>query len=338
LHPGSDVRFKTIVFLISILAGACTTSPGAPSEGGASGLLQGQTVNAIDGGAAAGLVVTVGRAQPVTSDREGHFVAVVGGHGTYHTTIQGDQIVERQTKISGPASSPQRLSVIPSTFNLQAFDEMCRSANNQLQRWTTAPALVVLASVMSYRGGTGDEYGATSEQLSDDEVTEMVAHLTEGLALLTGGTYGTFASVQVERPSSGDRVTVTRNGKIVVGRYNGIVSLASTIGYGQWLAGPDGAVSGGAIFLDRDFDRDDRRRRLLRIHELGHALGYLHVTSAPSIMNPSIGPEPTAFDRGAAIIAFQRPPGNRSPDVDPLVLAERGWLSPATLRWADPIP
>jgi hypothetical protein len=34
-------------------------------------------------------------------------------------------------------------------------------------------------------------------------------------------------------------------------------------------------------------------------------------------MNPAIGPEPTDFDRAAARIAFQRPPGNRAPDVDP---------------------
>jgi hypothetical protein len=56
---------------------------------------------------------------------------------------------------------------------------------------------------------------------------------------------------------------------------------------------------------------------LLRIHELGHALGYQHVTSRTSIMNPALGPEPSQFDREGAIIAFQRPPGNRAPDTDP---------------------
>jgi hypothetical protein len=34
-------------------------------------------------------------------------------------------------------------------------------------------------------------------------------------------------------------------------------------------------------------------------------------------MNPAIGPEPTQFDRDAAKIAFERLPGNRSPDTDP---------------------
>jgi hypothetical protein len=93
--------------------------------------------------------------------------------------------------------------------------------------------------------------------------------------------------------------------------------LAKTIGYGMWSEQPDGSIVGGAMYLDRAFDRDDNRRRLLRIHELGHALGYQHVESRTSIMNPSIGPEPTEFDRQGAMVAFARPAGNKSPDVDP---------------------
>jgi len=45
-------------------------------------------------------------------------------------------------------------------------------------------------------------------------------------------------------------------------------------------------------------------RRLLRTHELGHALGFNHVKSRVSIMNPRIGPEVTAFDRQVAMLAF----------------------------------
>jgi hypothetical protein len=71
------------------------------------------------------------------------------------------------------------------------------------------------------------------------------------------------------------------------------------------------------MFLDNDFDRADMRRRLLRIHELGHALGMMHVTERPSIMNPTLGPDVADFDRAAATIAFDRPIGNRAPDIDP---------------------
>jgi hypothetical protein len=59
--------------------------------------------------------------------------------------------------------------------------------------------------------------------------------------------------------------------------------------------------------LDDDFDRTSDRRRLLRTHELGHALGYNHVKSRASIMNPGIGSEPNAFDHQAALIAFRSP-------------------------------
>jgi hypothetical protein len=295
-------------------------------------------VNAIDGSAEGGLVVKIGSAQPVTSDSQGNFAAEVGSRGTYDATIQGGGIVERQMRVTGPTSAPERLSVIPLSFNLHAFDEMFRTSNGQLQRWTSAPGLVVLGSVMSYRGSMGSEYNATSEQMSDDEVAQLVADLTEGLSLLTGGAFQSFASVQIERPASGDRVSVNRTGKIVVGRYNGIMSMASTIGFGQWMAAPDGVVQGGAVFLDRDFDRDDRRRRLLRIHELGHALGCMHVSGTSSIMNASIGPEPTSFDRAASVIAFQRPPGNRSPDIDPSSLSQRSVSSSSSLHWSAPIP
>ncbi|HSC29543.1 MAG TPA: hypothetical protein VLD67_19860 [Vicinamibacterales bacterium] len=309
------MRRITLAAVAASLLIGCSRSPTDPSSSGPS-MLQGQTVNAVDGSAAASLTVQVGSTRAVTTNQEGFFEVEVGNPGTYRAVVRGNGVVQRETTVTAPSSNRTRLSLIPSSFDLAAFDEMFRTANERLQRWVNRPALVVVASVMDYRRGVS-EYEATGEQMSDDEVVQMVAHLTEGLALLTGNTYNAFTSVDVERPASGQRVKVTRTGMIVVGRYNGVVSLVNTIGYGQWSELADGTVNGGSMFLDRDFDRGDSRRRLLRIHELGHALGYLHVRTRTSIMNPSIGPEPTDFDRAGAVIAFQRPPGNRSPDVDP---------------------
>jgi hypothetical protein len=306
-----------IAVVIGIVNAACGGSPTAPSDAGTPRILQGQTVSAADGTSAPNISVKIGHLRPVMSDAEGMFQIDLEDPPSYAAVLSGHAMVERQTTLTGPFTDRVRLSLIPSAFDLTAFDEMFRTSNSRLQRWTTRPRLVVLATVMNYRSSPDETYVATSEQLTDEEVAAMVAHLTEGLALLTGGSYTTFSSVDVERPAEGARVSAMRAGAIVVGRYNGVLALAATIGYGQWAEQRDGAVTGGAMFLDSDFDKSDARRRLLRIHELGHALGYRHVTSRTSIMNPSIGPEPTDFDRVGAIIAFQRPPGNKAPDTDP---------------------
>ena len=329
----------SVICAIAALLSACSDTPSGPSDASTDTALLGYVVNAIDAAPAAGLLVRVGTARPVTTDTRGYFQADIAAPGTYETTISdsASTIVERHTTVNVPASERTRFSLIPASFDLQAFDEMFRTTNARLQRWTTRPSLVVLASVMSLKDGSGGSYSATSEQMSDEEVSEMIAHLTEGLSLLTGGTYTTFARVEVERPAAGERVTVWRPGTIVVGRYTGVVSTAGTIGFGQWAEQADGSISGGATFLDHEFDRTNSRRRLLRIHELGHALGYLHVTQRPSIMNPAIGPEPTEFDRAGAIIAFQRPPGNRAPDIDPSSTTLFSSGPNGSARWAAPV-
>jgi hypothetical protein len=323
-----------ILCVSGLLAWGCGSSPSGPSDAPDPGVLQGQTVNAIDGGATAGVSVQIG-VRNVNVDSNGFFRVDVGGPSTHNLRVRGSAIVERETAVTGPGAEPVRVSLIPASFDLDSFDQMFRYGG-ALQRWTTRPSLVVLASVMTYIPGLRDEYAATSEQLSEDEVNQLVMHLTEGLSILTAGTFTAFGSVEIERPAAGAKAAVNRPGKIVMGRYNGIVTLANTIGYGQWALNGDGAVSGGAMFLDRDFDRGDNRRRLLRIHELGHALGLMHVTNRTSIMNPAIGPDVTDFDRSAATIAFQRPTGNRAPDVDP---AGSGGIrsSQRALVWAAPV-
>jgi hypothetical protein len=329
------MRFTASAVLVSLLAvPACTKSPTDPSGG--STVFQGQTVNAIDGAPTPNLSVRIGT-RHVTTDGSGFFDVDLGRTGTYQAFVRGSGIVERETHVTGPGGSRTRVSVIPASFDLTAFDEMFRALNSRLARWTSRPTLVVLGTVMDYRGGS-ETYEATSEQLSDDELNQVIAHFTEGLGLLTGNTYTSFSAVEVERPAAGTRVSPYRTGKIVVGRYTGIATFARTIGYGQWGELPDGTIASGATFLDRDFDTNDSRRRLLRIHELGHALGYQHVESRTSIMNPAVGPEPNDFDRAGAMIAFQRPVGNRSPDVDPssssisVTTGEPRWSAPTVCR------
>jgi hypothetical protein len=310
------VRFTFLLAPLTLI-GCGSGSPSSPTTIGSvpAPVYQGSAVSAIDGTPIAGVNVKVG-SQTGTSDDSGNFTVRSLSEGTTTIVLSGAAIHERQRTLTIPSESA-REALIPAKFDLEAFDEMFRGTG-RLQRWMSAPGLVVLDKVMEYSSGyASEDYQATSEQLTDADIELMVEHFTEGLSLLTGGTFSAFSSIEIEKPASGASVKTVRTGKIVVGRYRGVQSLENTIGTAQWATnGASPEVVGGAIYLDRNFDRSNSARRLLRIHELGHALGYLHVTRRASIMNPSIGPEPTEFDRQGSIIAFQRLPGNQSPDSD----------------------
>jgi hypothetical protein len=184
-----------------------------------------------------------------------------------------------------------------------ALDEMLKGGHDTALRWDRLPELVVLTSVLQYEKGRGTEYRATAQQLSDEEATLLVADLTNALGVLTDNAFQAFATIRRESVAAGDVVNVMRPGQIVVARYNGVRDQLATIGFGG-RSTRGSTIRAGSIILDNDFDRGNETRRLLRMHELGHALGYNHVVSRPSIMNPRIGPEPTPFDRTAARIAF----------------------------------
>jgi len=272
-------------------------------------------VSAIDGQPLAGVTVRIG-SHTAVSDATGAFSVSDVAAGQPEMLI-APTIVERHTTAVASAN-PVVQTLIPSDFDLAAFDQMFRGGG-RIERWTTPPPLIVLTTVMNYETNfsDGQNYHAISEQLSDAETDLLISQLTDALALLTGNTFTAFASIERESASSGSTVNTLRPGAIVVGRYKGLQSLANTIGFGRWAADANGQVTAGSIYLDRDFDKTSDQRRLLRTHELGHALGYNHVTTRASVMNPAIGPEPSAFDRVGAVIAFQRVPGNISPDTDP---------------------
>jgi hypothetical protein len=325
--------FTLCVASIIVACGGSKSGPAGPET---PRVLQGQTVSAIDGSASGVVSVQIGSRLPVQTDTSGNFQVDVGAPGTYSAVVTGSSFVERRTMVTGPSTERARLGIIPASYDLKAFNEMFRGANSRLQRWTTQPSLVIVASVMKY-ANNAEQFSATAEQLTDDEVASLTSDLKNALSLLTAGTFTTFGSVDVERPASGDQVGVRRTGKIVIGRYTGITTLANTIGYGSWAEQGDGTVVGGSVWLDRDFDKGDPRRWLLRTHELGHALGYNHVTVRTSIMNPAIGPEPNDFDRAGAAIAFQRPVGNVSPDTDPSAAPRTFSISEGGARWRAPI-
>ncbi len=185
-----------------------------------------------------------------------------------------------------------------------ALDEMLRGTNDTALRWDRVPELVVLMPVMQYEKSQGTQYRATAEQLTGDEAAQLVADLTTALATLTANAFQGFAAVRHETVAAGEVVNVMRPGQIVVARYSGVRDQLATIGFGG-RSTRGSTIRAGSIILDSEFDRTSGARHLLRMHELGHALGYNHVQSRASIMNPKIGSQVTTFDRSAARIAFQ---------------------------------
>lgn len=189
-----------------------------------------------------------------------------------------------------------------------ALREMFEGTSGHRETWTDVPALVVVTSVLDFaHTNVTAGYTATAETLSGAEKRQMIADLSDALVDLTNGRVPAFASVHFETPSAGQSVSVVRHGLIVAGRFLGVHARAGTLGYGVRSA-RRGAITAAAVILDRDFDRQSDRRRVLRTHELGHALGYNHVESQPSVMNPRVGLGLTDFDRRAIRLALRQFP------------------------------
>ena len=231
-------------------------------------------------------------------------------------TFTGNAIVERKTALRS-AGAAAIVSLIPASFDLRAFNQMFRPA--QLQRWRTAPPLRIEMRTGRFADINALDATMLESKMSDADKDALVADLTWALPQLTGNTFTAFASATTQTSEPNSAVSILNTGSITVVRLKGLSAGTGFWGYSRWRFLSDGTISGGLITLDEDFELSQNpKRRALRAHELGHALGMGHVTGRVSIMNSNISIfEPNEFDKQAARLAFQRPPGNRAPDTDP---------------------
>ncbi len=319
-----------LLFLLAAAAFACGShpSPNAPTPPPTppivvvpptqSGGINGIAVDAISDRPLGGVTVKV----------DGLGEAVTNASGAFHfdatdpqlvrpVTVVSSETVERATRLRVPGPEAT-LSLMPTSLDLGAFDQMFRGNASALRRWTASPTVLVQRRVMQFTNVTDLDYVALPPVMADAEADGLVADLTWALPQLTGSSFSAFAGQQRETAAEGDRVRVSRSGLIVVARYEGLSAATGYWGYTRWQWNGEGEITAGIVMLDRGFDTSGSPfRRSLRAHEFGHALGYNHVTARASVMNQAATIEPNAFDRDAAKFAFQRPPLNRSPDVDP---------------------
>jgi hypothetical protein len=291
--------------------------PPAPSPTLPVGGLNGTTIDAASDARLPGVTIRVEGLGQTTSGADGTFhLEADAPDQTRAVTITSDLSVDRTTHLRTPGS-PATLSLISRSFDLPAFDEMARSFG-ALHRWTTSPPLVLLGRVLQFTNLTDAQYAGTGAAMTDGDMSGLSADLTWGLQQLSAGQFTQFAGETRETAEPDDIVNVLRPGTIVVARYRGLSVATGYWGYTRWSWNAAGELLSGTVMIDADFDGSGSPfRRSLRVHELGHALGYTHVTLRASVMNSSARFEPNTFDRDAAKIAFQRSPLNRSPDIDP---------------------
>jgi hypothetical protein len=282
-------------------------------------------------------IVASGMVRDVFSDNPvaGVKVAIDGIHSEVPTGTSGDFSIDVPTgfqdvtnlRVAGGAiwtrtirvrvpGDPVTVSVTPASLDLIAFDQMFRP-NGSLQRWTDPPRLVLQRRVLQYSTASTSEFSAINDLITDAQASELVSTLVAALPQLSGGRFTAFSSQQSETAAVGDRVSLQRTGDVYVVHVEGLLATGSA-GKGSASVDQSGVVRGGYVILDRGYDTSGSFRRVARMHELGHALGYGHVTARDSVMNPSASIEPNGFDRDGAKLAFLRPPGNRSPDMDPV--------------------
>ena len=296
---------------------------------------RGRVVHVLSGAALADVTITGTGVAAAPSDARGAFEIGAVSRSTQRRLIElaSSTVVPRRVYIRVPDVETE-LSLVPATFNLTAFDEMLRDP--RLRRWRAAPPLVIERQALQVSSVDTAKGTALDDRMSDDELKSLLTDLRWALPRLTGDTFRAFDGVTERVTDPGQVSTLLTRGSITVVRVEGLARATGTWGWARWLFERDGTVVGGVIMLDLEFDRSDSPyRRSLRAHELGHTLGYAHVSSATSVMNPDARLEPTAFDRAATRIAFARQPGNLAPDVDPEPVARPSSLGTAT--WSRPI-
>jgi hypothetical protein len=210
------------------------------------------------------------------------------------------------------AATPEARSVSAfSAVDEMAMHEMLEGPSGHRVAWTSEPALVVISTVLDYEhGDVNSGFVALDQTIGDKEVAQLENDLTNALDELTDDTFQNFSSITVESVRPGDTVKVVRPGQIVVARYRGVQKATGNLGFGGRLTHAD-TIFCAVMILDAAFDAKSDQRDLLRTHELGHALGYNHVESRPSVMNARMGSSITDFDRAAIHAAFEPAAGLR---------------------------
>ncbi len=190
-------------------------------------------------------------------------------------------------------------------FSLDFYGQFVRGTFDQsgapwpVLRWNAAPNFYVK---------TVDQAGRAIEP---EVLTVVLSSLSRAVPIYTGGVYGAGAieSGTTDRAAAPNWINVN----ILRDASQRTVCGSSRIGANPGeITLYDDVCSCGSVKIPGS----------VVLHEVGHAMGFFHVSDRGSVMYPTIpgncpAGEPSANERFHATVAYSRPRGNTDPDNDP---------------------
>ena len=269
-----------------------------------------------------GVQVTGTDLSSTATDQSGRTIVTAGVSSSQPraVTLTSGTVFERRTFLRVPGADAT-IDLIPSSFDLRSFDRLARSYE-ELIRWTGAPGLTIERRILECSASTPNESLAqpTAAITTDAILAEMKGHFSDAVSPLTGGRFTAFSAIDTPLADPVATVNLMMPGTITVARCTKLAERTGAVGYTKWEYAGNGRISAGVVVLDYDYDQAaaPAERFHVRVHELGHAFGFNHVeihsimaiTGASSLVF-------TPWDLEAMALAYRRPPGSRSPDVDP---------------------
>lgn len=284
-------------------------------------VLSGRLIDQFGGLGIAGLTVQFG-GKSATTDATGAF-AIAGSPttSTSDLTLSGSAIHRRLTSAQ---TGDALWSVVPSSFNMAAFDDVAREEfGSSTVRWVTAPTVYVDTNPQGFDGGTELQTW----------IAEVQVQAAEFVSNWTGATISPADVIVTSRPPK-DFST----GTIVIhfSEEASDYGNTSSIGYARLSWNSDRSINGAALwlrYLQYSGSGKASKRRGILGHELGHTMGLGHMngSSEVSLMAPSLGSKTdlSPYDTRVASLLYGRRPGNASLDIDGSSSGRRGLLVPA---------